>query len=60
MTSLRKITIQARLWLILIATLICVSLIEIQAMRHLFLSMKESRQIITRWWLCALQLAETG
>ncbi|MAD47233.1 MAG: chemotaxis protein [Oceanospirillaceae bacterium] len=45
MTSLRKITIKARLWLILIATIVCVLLIELQAMQRLHTSMTDSREL---------------
>jgi len=45
MTSLRKITIKARLWLILAATIICVVLIELQAMQRLHTSMTLGREL---------------
>ena len=48
MNSLRKITIQARLWLILAAAVICVLLIEWQALQHLHTSMTQARALAVR------------
>ncbi len=48
MNSLRKIKIKTRLWLILAATVLCILLVELQAMKHLHNSMTENRESAVR------------
>jgi methyl-accepting chemotaxis protein len=48
MTTLRNITIKARLWLILAAAVLCVLLVEVLALTHLHTSMMDSRKLSVR------------
>ena len=48
MTTLRNITIKARLWLVLAAAVLCVLLVEVLALEHLHTSMMDSRKLSVR------------
>ncbi|WP_430461289.1 methyl-accepting chemotaxis protein [Thalassolituus sp. LLYu03] len=48
MNSLRKISIKVRLWLILIAAVVCVVLIELQAMQHIHQTISGAKQAAVR------------
>ena len=44
MNSLRNISIRARLWVILSASVICVLLIQLQAMQHIYNTIDKAKQ----------------